>query len=350
MTLTKLNYNIMTEFKTRKIRVSRVNESITNPDGTVTVTKGNVYEERPLRSVENIITFLKTDPEYSTKLKYNLFTNNLEYNGERDLDKITSCILCDVERNLGFYSPKKVKRAIEALTNEKINPYHPVKGFLDNQRWDGNNRIDSMIIDWFRIEDTPLNRLKSSVFMRAAVKRIMEPGCEFKNVLLFTNDDHVASFTFCQQLNAIFSTIDVVDIKNIKEYAPLLNEGWICYMSELRGSTAKQQMLTRDILRASEDTFVPFYEKKQVTHKRHCVFMGTTYNDKFLKFNSITPDSMYWIVDCSNTDEYNIHRNFDDNTVKQLWAEAYYKYKKDPDISRDIIKIKNMIESQNNNK
>ena len=43
MTLTKLNYNSMSEIKKRKIRVSRVNESVTNPDGTVTETKGNVY-------------------------------------------------------------------------------------------------------------------------------------------------------------------------------------------------------------------------------------------------------------------------------------------------------------------
>ena len=61
-------------YSTRKVRVGRVNESTTNSDGTVTVTKGNVYEERPMRSVENIVTYLKNDPEYSTKLKCNLFT------------------------------------------------------------------------------------------------------------------------------------------------------------------------------------------------------------------------------------------------------------------------------------
>ena len=341
----------MESIKTRKIRINRVNESVTNPDGTVTVTKGNVYEERPLRSVENIITYLKTDPEYSTKLKYNLFTNELEYDGERDWDRITNCIICDVESNLGFYSPKKVKRAIEALTNEKINSYNPVKDFLDSQRWDGNNRVDSMIIDWFRVEDTPLNRLKASVFMRAAVKRIMEPGCEFDNVLLFINDPNASAYTFLRQLDITgITSIHKNIIDNVREYALIVNMGWICFLDELRGNTKKQQMCTREMMFKNEDTYVPFYEKHNVTKKRHCVFAGWTHNDKFLKFNSITPDSKYWIVDCSNADEYYINRNFDDNTVKQLWAEAYYRYKKDPDISRDIEKIKNMIENQNNNK
>ena len=175
-------------YSTRKVRVGRVNESTTNSDGTVTVTKGNVYKERPMRSVENIVTYLKNDPEYSTKLKCNLFTNKLEYDGEKMTDSIISCIICDVERNLGFYSPTKVRRAIEVLADEKINPYHPVKEFLDSQSWDGNKRLETMYIDWFREEDTPLNRLKASVFMRAAVKRVMEPGWEFNNVILFTKD------------------------------------------------------------------------------------------------------------------------------------------------------------------
>ena len=118
--------NTNENYSTRKVRVSRVSESVVNPDGTVTETKGNVYEERPMRSVENIITYLKTDPEYSTKLKYNLFTDNLEYDGESLSDERIRLITNNVERNLGFYSPKKVKRAIEALTNEKINSYNPV--------------------------------------------------------------------------------------------------------------------------------------------------------------------------------------------------------------------------------
>ena len=355
MTLTKLNYNIMTKFKTRKVRVSRVNESVTNPDGTVTVTKGNVYEERPFRSVENIITYLKNDPEYSTKLRCNLFTNKLEYDGEKLTDRRIDCIICDVTSNLGFFSPTKVRRAIEVLAAEQINPYHPIKNFLDNQRWDGNNRIDTMFIDWFGEEDTPLNRLKASVFMRAAVKRVMEPGWEFNNVILFTNDFKASGYSFCSQLDPDLTFFHKSELKNIKDYAPRFNEHWLCYVNELRGKTKQQQMRNMEIFFRSKDTFIPFYEKQAVTIKRHCVFMGSTYNDSFLKYNSITPDSRYWIIDCSNADDYYIEDNLDDKTVKQLWAEAYYMYKQNPDISKDIKEIDRMIKgcthkNQNNNK
>lgn len=337
-------------YSTRKVRVGRVNESTTNPDGTVTVTKGNVYEERPLRSVENIVTYLKNDPEYSTKLRCNLFTNKLEYDGERMTDRIINCIICDVASNLGFYSPTKVRHAIEVLTDEKINPYHPVKDYLDSGTWDGNKRLETMYIDWFRLEDTPLNRLKASVFMRAAVKRVMEPGWEFNNVILFVNDFKASGYSFCEKLDPKFTFFHKSELKNIKEYAPRFNEHWICYVNELRGKTKQQQMRNMEIFFRSKDTFVPFYEKQAVTNNRHCVFMGSTYNEKFLEFNSITPDSRYWIIDCSNADDYYIEDNLDDKTVKQLWFEAYYMYKQNPDISKDIEKINNMIRNQNNNK
>lgn len=343
MTLNKINFNFMTELKTRKIRVNRVNESVTNPDGTVTVTKGNVYEERPFRSVENIITYLKTDPEYSIKLKYNLFTNELEYDGESLSDERIRLITNNVERNLGFFSPTKVKCAIDVITAEKINPYHPVKDFLDSQTWDGNKRLDTMFIDWFGEEDTPLNRLKASVFMRAAVKRVMEPGWEFNNVILFVNDLNASGYSFCKQLDPKFTFFHKSELNNIKEYAPRFNEHWICYVNELRGKTKQQQMRNMEIFFRSEDKFVPFYEKQAVTNKRHCVFMGSTYNENFIKYNSITPDSRYWIVDCSNSDDCYIEDNLDDKTVKQLWAEAYYMYKQNPDISKDIKEIERMI-------
>ena len=69
---------------------------------------------------------------------------------------------------------------------------------------------------------------------------------------------------------------------------------------------------------------------------------------EFLKENSIRPDTKYWIINCGHIDENYICNNFDDETVKQLWAEAYYMYKQNPDISRDIEKINDMIRNQNN--
>ena len=339
---------INSEIKMRQIRVNRVNESTTNPDGTVTVTKGNVYEERPFRSVENIVTFLKTDPEYSTKLKYNLFTDYLEYDGKRLSEERINLITNNVERNLGFYSPTKVKHAIDVITGEKINAYHPIKDYLDSLVWDGKSRVETMFIDWFNTDDSPLTRAYAKTWMKAAIKRVMEPGCKFDNVLLFINDPNASRSTFCQQLTNKNVHISIGDIKNNREYAPLLNLGWICSVNEAIGKTKKQLEWTREMFFKNEDTFMPFFEKNYVTYKRHCVFTGWTHNEEFLKYNSLSPDSKYWIIDCSDTDESYIFYNFTDEIVNQLWAEAYYMYKSNPDISKEVEEIDKMIRNQNN--
>ena len=205
-----------------------------------------------------------------------------------------------------------------------------------------------MFIDWFNTEDSPLIRAYAKTWMKAAIKRIMEPGWKFDNVLLFINDPNASRSTFCRQLTTKNEDISKGYIKNIREYAPLLNLGWICSVNEAIGKTKKQLEWTREMFFKNEDTFMPFFEKNYVTYKRHCVFTGWTHNEEFLKYNSLSPDSKYWIIDCSDTDESYIFYNFTDDIVNQLWAEAYYMYKQNPDISKEIVSIDKMIRNQNN--
>ena len=124
-------------YATRKVRVSRVNNSVINPDGTVTETKGNVYEERPMRSVENIITYLNNDPKYADSIKYNLYTDRTEYNGQPIKKATINEIAVDVEKGLGFYSPSKVKCAVHCISADKKKEYHPVIDYLNSLTWDG---------------------------------------------------------------------------------------------------------------------------------------------------------------------------------------------------------------------
>lgn len=124
----------------------------------------------------------------------------------------------------------------------------------------------------------------------------------------------------------------------------------MCFINEIVGCNSEQQRLTREVICASKDYFIPSHGKNTIETGRHCVFVGSTRNKEFLKKNSLNPDTMYWIINCGHIDENYIYDNFTDETVKQLWAEAYYMYKQDPDISKDIEKINKMIKNQNNNK
>ena len=304
------------------------------------------HRNRIETTVSNIIIFLTNDPRYAGKFKYNLFTNSKEYNEEIITDSTIRHIANDVSEELGFYSPSKVKCALSEIFSDKTLQYHPVKDFLNNLTWDGKKRLETMNINWLNAEDTPLTRSESRTWMEAAVKRIMEPGCLFEYCLLFTGVPKSVLYTFFEKLSAGFGLATNVSIKSEERQASELNKSWICLMDELKGHDYKQQKLTKSLIRTRKDLVGKNYKERG----RHCVFTGSTSNEEFLKENSIIPDTKYWIINCGNIDKDYICNNFDDETVKQLWAEAYYMYKNNPDIHPDVVEVESLIINQNNNK
>lgn len=294
----------------------------------------------------NIIIFLTNDPRYAGKFRYNLFTNSREYNGEIITDSVIRHIANDVREELGFYSPSKVKCALSKIFSDETIQYHPVKDFLNSLTWDGKKRLETMNINWLNAEDTPLTRAESRTWMEAAVKRIMEPGCLFEYCLLFTGVPKSVLYTFFQKLSAGFGLATNVSIKSRKRQASELNKNWICLMNELKGHDYDQQRLTRSLIRTRKDLVGKYY----IERGRHCVFTGSTSNEEFLKDCSIKPDTKYWIINCGHIDKDYICNNFDDETVKQLWAEAYYMYKNNPDIHPDVEEVESLLINKNNNK
>ena len=63
------------------------------------------------------------------------------------------------------------------------NSYHPIREYLDGIKWDGEPRIDSLLIDLFGAEDNPYTRAVTRKTLTAAVARIYEPGCKFDFML-----------------------------------------------------------------------------------------------------------------------------------------------------------------------
>ena len=168
----------------KRTRIGIEKEEIKNPDGSVTIKTNPVYKDTPENTVDNIKIFLNTNPKYAGKLKKNIYTNKSEFDDNQFTDELISCIANDVERGLGFYAPNKVESVLDEMFIDPRNQYHPVRDYLKDLVWDGTKRIETLFIDWFKSDDTPLVRAYARKWMVAAVKRIFEPGCKFDNVIL----------------------------------------------------------------------------------------------------------------------------------------------------------------------
>ena len=287
---------------------------------------------KPECTMKNITTFLNTEPKYAGKLKKNLFTGRKEFDGESISEDIISDIVGDIEEGLGFYNPAKVKDSIGKMLRRPEFQYNPVEYYLKGLAWDGNKRIEKMYSTWLGADDTPLNRAKAMKFMRAAVKRVEEPGSKFDSVIVLKGDQGIGKSIFCERLSAGFGTTSIEKIDNASECANFLSQNWICVINELRNLKKFDQDTVKDFFTRTKDSGRLPYDKYGCEYDRHCMFIGSTNDDTFLSDYSQMTERRYWVVNCNATEEDGkyLFKNFTKDVVDQLWAEAYYMYKKDP--------------------
>ena len=97
------------------------------PYGDTIVIRTSTYSNLPENTIENILIYLNTNPKYAGKIKWNLSTKKYVFDGHQYSNKLTfyecviSDIIYDVEWEMGFYAPGKVKRAIDILTKMPEN-------------------------------------------------------------------------------------------------------------------------------------------------------------------------------------------------------------------------------------
>ena len=293
---------------------------------------------KPECTVDNIIKFINNEPKYAGKLKLNTFTSRYEFDGEKYSDKKATLISNDVERSLGFYNPTKVRDAIEEIFSYPENQYNPVEDYLKGLAWDGNKRVEQMCTTWLKADDTRLNRAKAKKFMIAGVKRILEPGCKFDNVVILKGDQGIGKSIFCKRLSAGFGTVNIKNIEEPEKYLYLLNRNWICVLDELRSLKKYDPDTIKTFFSAEDDEARLAYERESEAFKRHCIFIGSTNDDTFLNDYSQMTERRFWVIDCKAKKDngYYVFNNFTKDVVDQLWAEAYYMYKKDPNYDLEL--------------
>lgn len=305
--------------------------------GVIKTKKGGVKD-----CTDNIKIFINNNPKYKGAIKFNQFKHQLEIGGEPITDALRSTICNDIETTFGFFSPAKVNSVLNELENTSSYCYHPLKDYFKDLVWDGKDRLSTVLIDWFQADDTPLIREFGRLWFIGAVKRALQPGCKFDYLLMLVGAQGIGKTTFCERLAMNLGYVDGVPVDQPKEYIPLLNSNWIINMDERGSLSKKDQNLIKNFLTKTEDSIRLSYRRDPETFKRHCVFIGSTNDERFLNDYSCSEERRYWVVKCNSTSGDNIFKNFTQEVVDQLWAEAYRKYCENPDI--DLVLSKDVYE------
>jgi putative DNA primase/helicase len=99
---------------------------------------------------------------------------------------------------------------------------------------------------------------------------------------------------------------------------------WMIELAELKSVLGVDANTSKAFFSSAEDSYIAKYDKHSVTHKRQCIFVGTSNMEEYLRDE--TGNRRYLPIKCSSNGEWidlkSLERDRD-----QLWAEATHLYR-----------------------
>lgn len=284
-------------------------------------------------TVNNFVNAFKSDPLLNGLLAYDMlketivftrpsFTAKGSKKGDLVNDTDISIIKGRIERVHGIYNDAKLNDAIEQVSSD--NAFHPIKLYLESLTWDGVPRIDTFLVDYMGAEDNAYTREAFRKMLLAAVTRIYEPGRKFDTALVLYSEQGVGKSTLIQRLSKGWFNDSLTNLSG-KESYEAIQFAWLVELAELSALRKSDIEAVKNFISKREDTYRGAYARRVKTHKRQCVFFGSTNDDEFLK--DATGNRRFFPVEVKRTRKTRlIFEPEFDAIVDQLWAEAMEGY------------------------
>lgn len=297
-------------------------------------------------TISNILIILQNDPNLKDRVKYNEFSNTIDIIGElpwtrssKEWDDVDDAGLRAYLELYGIESKQKIDDALRLNINK--NKYNPARDYFNSlDHWDGEYRIERLLIDYLGAEDNEWSKLAIKKWLVAAVKRIFEPGCKFDEMLVLTGMQGLGKGTFFRLLtpNENWYTDRKLDIDKDRELIEVTSGRMIVEIGEL-GSYSKKDMESIKSFQSKQEIVGRCaYDRRVTKLPIQYVLAGSTNESEFLK--DYTGERRFWVVDVGTSinksceDEF-MYKERIQNKIRseipecknQIWAEAFYLYK-----------------------
>lgn len=291
-----------------------------------------VYDKQgnPKKMLCNVMSFFKQEGNpIEGKLRYNLFTRNIEFKTKapwhyddgqswNDEDAIhLKAWLSDAKQfEINTYVIHEA-----ALNLAKENAYHPIQNYLEGLKWDGKKRLGNWLSEYCACNENIYTRAIGEKVLVAAVSRIFKPGTKFDHILVVEGTQGIGKSTLVSILGKYWFGDIIIDPHN-KDTIDALRGKWVVEISEMECTKREVNALKRFIT-CTSDRVRPAYAKTTQDFPRQCIFIGTINPENgrgYLK--DPTGNRRYWPVKVEAVDYVRLREDVD-----QLWAEALQVYK-----------------------
>ena len=225
------------------------------------------------------------------------------------------------------YRTYHVGKLMDAETNVMHrHRFHPVREYLDSLTWDGEARLDTLLIDWVGADDNPYVRTVTRKALVGAVARIYNPGCKHDHMLVLIGDQGAGKSSILAKLGGKWFSDSLRTIDN-KDAFLLLQGSWIIEMAEMSAVKKSEVESVKQYISKQMDIYREPYGRRAVEHPRQCAFFGTTNEDEFIR--DPTGGRRFWGVKMDvHPRKYScLWDNFTEELRGQVWAEAVTRYR-----------------------
>lgn len=279
------------------------------------------------------IDIFLNDTNLQEILCFNEFSENIEYYKPPVWDNKTSVgkVLDDQDfTQIRYYlsathdfEPSKsiVGESCYILAIKKS--YHPVKKYIQSIDWDNIPRIDTWLHKTVNCENNAYTRDVSAKMLIAAINRIYNPGCKFDHMIILEGGQGIGKSTLVEILANEWYLDTNFDNKD-KDLIDSMRGIFIVEISELSGMNKKDIDWLKSFLSKKVDRVRLPYDKANRDFKRKCIFVGTynpSGNNMYLRDD--TGNRRFWPIECIGKINFQYLRD----NLKQIWAEAYHRYK-----------------------
>lgn len=288
-------------------------------------------------TIANILMILENDPVFKGRIAFDDFEKcevalkpmpwwkaKLTHQNRRLTDYDDSSIRHYLEDVYGITGTAKIDDAL--LIYMRKHSFHPVRDYLAAVRWDGEKRLETLIIDYLGAADTPYTRTVTRKAFCAAVARIYQPGCKFDHAFTFVGAEGSGKSTLIDKMGQLWYSDNFSTVQG-KESIEQIQGAWLVEMAELAALKRADRETTKHYISRREDRYRVAYGKRVEFFPRQCVFFGSTEKKDFLQLG-YGGDRRWWPVEIGIQDTVkSVFTDLTQDIVDQLWAEAVEYYR-----------------------
>lgn len=280
------------------------------------------------KTINNAVIILENDPLLKGKIVTDEFAScgmilgsvpwdrNEEKRRWKDVDD--AGFYNYMEMFYGITGREKLDNALLIVSSQ--NKINDVKRYLQELKWDGIKRLDTLLPDYLGSEDNAYTRTVMRKSLCAAVARAVLGGVKFDYMPIFTGPQGIGKSTFLAILGKDWFSDSLTSFEG-KEAAELIQGTWINEVGELSAFTKQETQVIKQFLSKTHDIYRAAYGRRTEKYVRRCVFFGTSNDSEFLK--DTTGNRRFWPVDVG---VYQAKKSVWEQLPKevdQIWAEAY---------------------------